>query len=114
MCRAASQCPALKERPPAADCLAGSLGGLCNASSLCRCDVWFTGANCTYLNLQPAKPANGLNYDGWSSWGGHAVRSDADGKWHGFFSLMAGKCTLGAYRTNSGSVAATATEVDGP
>ena len=34
-----------------------SLGGTC-AAKKCECDVWFTGANCTYLNLQPAKPVN--------------------------------------------------------
>ena len=91
-----------------------ALGGVCNASKLCQCDVWFTGANCTLLNLQPAKEQNGLNIDGWSTWGGHAVRDEADNSWRGFFSLMASKCTLGAYSTNSGSVAAVAAEVDGP
>ena len=92
-----------------------SLGGVCNATTkLCACDVWFTGNSCHLLNLQRAKPSNGLDYDGWSSWGGHAVRSDTDQLWHGYFSLMAGECTLGAYRTNSGSVAATAAAVDGP
>ena len=72
------------------------------------------GCSCQLLNLQRAKPSNGLDFDGWSSWGGHAVHSDKDHLWHGYFSLMARKCTLGAYRTNSGSVAATAAEVDGP
>eukprot|EP01051_Picozoa_sp_SAG22_P010511 SAG22_NODE_950_length_6352_cov_23.892212_6_plen_558_part_00 len=91
-----------------------ALGGVCNSSQACQCDVWFTGANCTLLNLQPAKPANGFDIEGWSSWGGHAVHNTKGGKWHGFFSLMARSCTLGAYRTNSGSVAATATDVDGP
>ena len=42
------------------------------------------------------------------------MRSGRDSLWHGFFSLMARECTLNSYRTNSGSVAATALEVDGP
>ena len=42
------------------------------------------------------------------------MRSGRDSLWHGFFSLMARECTLNSYRTNSGSVAATAPEVDGP
>ena len=92
-----------------------ALGGVCvNTTGRCQCDVWFTGANCALLNLQPAKQQNGLNYDGWSSWGGHPVFDETDNCWRGFFSLMADKCTLGAYRTNSGSVAAVAKEVDGP
>jgi hypothetical protein len=92
-----------------------ALGGVCsNATGRCECDVWFTGATCTLLNLQPARQQNGLNYEGWSSWGGHAVFDDTDSTWRGFFSLMAAECTLGAYRTNSGSVAAVAKEVDGP
>jgi hypothetical protein len=114
-----------------------SLGGLCrhNASSSspvvdsgsaaaaaglgrCVCDVWFTGPSCRLLNLQPARPVNGLDYEGWSSWGGHAVSvkrgPKGDRQWYGFFSLMAERCTLGAYRSNSGSVAATSVQVDGP
>ena len=31
-----------------------SLGGVCTGSR-CSCDVWFTGSNCSLLNLQPAK-----------------------------------------------------------
>ena len=90
-----------------------SLGGLCT-NAVCECDVWFTGQNCALLNLARAAPANGLNISGWSTWGGHAVHGDKDGEWHGFFSLIAGKCGLNAYRTNSGSVAATATSPIGP
>ena len=73
-----------------------SLGGVCNASRVCECDPWFTGHNCTLLNLAPAKPVNGLDIDGWSTWGGHPVLSEDDGLWHGFFSLMAAECTLRA------------------
>ena len=68
-----------------------ALGGLCNASRRCACDLWFTGPNCTMLNLARAKPDNGFSVPGFSTWGGHAVRSrlEADGHtWRGFFSLI--------------------------
>ena len=90
-----------------------SLGGICR-NGVCACDVWFTGKTCALLNLARASPTNGLNISGWSTWGGHAVRSDEDDLWHGFFSLIGGECTLNAYRSNSGSVFATATSAEGP
>ena len=105
-----------------------ALGGTC-AGSKCQCDAWFTGHNCTLLNLAPARHGNGFDlsglssggdsfhgprWTGWSSWGGHAVRDDNSSGWVGVFSLMARGCGLHDYHSNSESVIATAPEVDGP
>ena len=90
-----------------------ALGGACTAGH-CACDPWFTGRNCTLLNLARAKPHNGLRLPGHSTWGGHAVYDNATDTWVGFFSLIAGGCLLSAYRTNSKSVLAVAASPDGP
>lgn len=111
-----------------------ALGGTCTGTpSKCTCDPWWTGSNCTLLNLQPAKAGNGFDltelrtggdtfhgakWTGWSSWGGHAVYDNStaagDAPWVGVFSLMARGCGLHDYHSNSESVIATAKEVDGP
>jgi hypothetical protein len=70
-----------------------SLGGSC-LDGKCVCDPWFTGLNCTYLNLQRAKPDAGLQVDGFHSWGGHASLDKASGKWFGYFSFMVRHCNL--------------------
>ena len=107
-----------------------ALGGNCTAGR-CACDPWFTGGNCTLLNLQRARPGNGFDltglktgsdtfhgshWRGWSSWGGHAVFDSTNNShpWVGVFSLMARGCGLHAYHSNSESVVATAQQVDGP
>ncbi|CAK0821634.1 unnamed protein product, partial [Prorocentrum cordatum] len=92
-----------------------ALGGVCD-SGQCKCDVWFTGGNCTLLNLARARRNNGFNMTGlgWSSWGGHAVPDEQANGWVGLFSLMADKCGLRDYHSNSESIMAFAQEVDGP
>ncbi len=105
-----------------------SLGGTCTEGK-CACDAWFTGSNCTLLNLQPAKSGNGFDlsglstggdsfhgssWTGWSSWGGHAVYDNRTSSWVGVFSLMARGCGLHDYHSNSESVITTSKEVDGP
>ena len=96
-----------------------SLGGQCVLtptsrhqpnSSGCKCAAYFTGSHCALLNLQRAKVENGfdLNATSTSTWGGHAVTAEPNSTakgWVGHFSLITGQCTLGAYRTNSESVA---------
>ena len=39
-----------------------ALGGTCDlSSSVCECDIWWTGPHCQQLNLQRASRSNGLN-----------------------------------------------------
>lgn len=89
-----------------------SLGGECTDKK-CVCDPWFTGSNCTYLNLQRAKPDAGFQVPGFHSWGGHSVFDAKAQVWRGFFSFIVRRCTLSAWTTNSATVHATATDVDG-
>jgi hypothetical protein len=98
---------------PCATELDCSLGGLCTAGK-CVCDPWFTGSNCTLLNLQRAKPDAGFRPPGYHSWGGHAAWDEGSGRWMGLFSFMVRRCSLSAWTTNSASVLATSKEVDGP
>eukprot|EP00041_Stephanoeca_diplocostata_P010867 m.174123 g.174123 ORF g.174123 m.174123 type:complete len:448 (+) comp18321_c0_seq3:89-1432(+) len=90
-----------------------SLGGEC-VHQECVCDPWFTGSNCSYLNLQRAKPNAGFQVPGFHSWGGHSVFDSKAQVWRGFFSFMVRRCTLSAWTTNSATVHATAPDVDGP
>ena len=90
-----------------------SLGGECTAGK-CVCDPWFTGHNCTLLNLQRAKPDAGFRPPNYHSWGGHAAWDERRGLWMGLFSFMVRRCSLDAWTTNSASVLATSKEVDGP
>ena len=91
-----------------------SLGGECSSAGTCACDPWWTGRNCTYLNLQRAKPDAGFRPPGYHSWGGHAAFDAASGLWRGFFSFMVRRCDLNSWTTNSATVQATAKEIDGP
>jgi hypothetical protein len=90
-----------------------SLGGECTAGK-CVCDVWFTGSNCTYLNLQRAKPDAGLQVPNYHSWGGHAAFDQAKGLWFGLFSFMVRRCNLDSWTTNSATVLASSKDLDGP
>ena len=78
------------------------------------CDPQYTGRECAVLRLRRAKLDNGMQANGTHTWGGHALRDKATGKWVGFFSYMAGRCDLGTWSTNSMIISAVADEPDGP
>jgi hypothetical protein len=90
-----------------------SLSGLCNASSVCECDAWATGASCDLLNLAPANPDAGLQVPGYFSWGGHTAE-DEEGTFHLFASFMCRHATLGEWTTKSSIWRATSTSPEGP
>jgi hypothetical protein len=97
----------------ALDC---SLGGECNASAVCACDAWWTGARCDLLNLAPpVTPEDGLQVPGYYSWGGHALSDGAaPPTYHGFFSFMCRHATLGEWTTKSSIWRAVAPAPQGP
>ena len=94
----------------ARDCF---LAGECVAGC-CVCDAWASGANCSRLNLAPAKPQNGLQLPGYHSWGGRALKDKATGLYHGYFSFMLGGCTLSSWTSNSALIHAVSSTPDGP
>lgn len=91
-----------------------SLGGECVAN-VCKCDPHFTGLDCHYLNLQPAKSfeAQGLQDGSYFSWGGHSLR-DTEGTYHLFASLMCDHATLNSWTTKSSMAHATSSSPIGP
>ena len=90
-----------------------SLGGVCE-NGKCTCDPWFTGANCTFLNVVDAEKDWGFQVPGSYSWGGHAHFDKKSNKWHGFFAFMEEHCTLATWMTNSAIVTTTADNPEGP
>jgi hypothetical protein len=76
----------------------------------------WTGANCSTLNLLPAKKMNGYGSLGspTSSWGGGVLHDPVSGKWVMQVSEIAMGCGLGSWRSNSRCVIATAEQADGP
>lgn len=91
-----------------------SLGGVCT-SSKCVCDVWWTGPQCTFLNLQPAESlsSQGLQVPNYFSWGGHPVQ-DANGEYHLFASFMCDHASLDQWTTKSSVAHATSAKPEGP
>ena len=91
-----------------------SLGGTC-ASQKCVCDAWFTGEQCSLLNLQPAESltSQGLQVPDYHSWGGHPLL-DANGTYHLFTSFMCDHATLGSWTTKSSVAHATSNHPEGP
>ena len=57
-----------------------SLGGVCT-DSICKCDSWTTGPQCGLLNLVKPQTTNGqgLQDDGYYSWGGHSAFDNTTG-----------------------------------
>ena len=90
-----------------------SLGGECTGGK-CVCDPQYTGSHCAVLHLRRAKLDNGMQVNGTHTWGGHALKDAATGKWVGFFSYMAGRCDLGTWGSNSMIVSAVSDAPDGP
>ena len=93
-----------------------SLGGVC-INNQCECDIWFTGTNCIYLNLQ--RPLNfpgswGFNYrsDNYYSWGGHCLENN--GTYYGYFTFMCDHHSLADWTTVSSVISATASKPEGP
>lgn len=93
-----------------------SLGGYCNAtSSTCVCDDWVTGAQCDLLNLAPAVDATGgLQVPGYYAWGGHALLSPTDGRYHGLFSFLCRHGNLDTIESLSSIWHATSDVPEGP
>ena len=76
------------------------LGGECKAG-VCVCDSWRTAANCSQLNLLPARPDHLQVYpeEGWSSWGAQVVFMN--GKYHMYSSRFSNQCGLNSWWCNS-------------
>ena len=96
---------------PCFDDHACNLNGACEGGA-CVCDRGWTGANCSALNLQPARARAGFRLANASSWGGSALRL-ADGRWHMFAAVMLEGCGLTTWRTNSFTARAVADAPDG-
>ena len=103
-----------------------SLAGICDQrTGKCACDSWATGSDCSYLNFAPVDKAK-LGYldPTHTSWGGNAVKSAADGKWHLFVaeiacsevasSKTATRCGLSSWKTQSQVAHAVADHPAGP
>eukprot|EP01084_Bolivina_argentea_P045566 83884_1 len=91
------------------------LGGICDTTNnTCICDPWFTGANCTYLNLAHAEENYGFQVPGYYSWGGHCAYNESTKKYVAFFAYMTNHCTLSTWTTNSEIVMTTADAPHGP
>ena len=93
-----------------------SLGGVCS-SSLCICDAYFTGPDCSLLNLQRPRLDDqaGLCHKGFSSyysWGGKSILGQ-DGRWHLYASFMCNHATLDQWTTKSSSAHFVSDTVDG-
>lgn len=99
----------------ARDC---ALGGEC-VGNLCVCDAWWTGENCTLLNLQRPRFGResgtcGAAYDGYYSWGGRALYDLVSDSFHLFASFMCRHATLSEWTTVSSSAHFVSDVVDGP
>ena len=95
-----------------------SLGGTCSSNgtaNVCACDPWWTGPDCSHLNLQPAESltSQGLQVPDYYSWGGHPLQSE-DGTYHLFASFMCSHATLGSWTTKSSMAHATSAQPEGP
>ena len=88
------------------------LNGRCVAGA-CACIPSWTGPQCQYLNLLPAKPNAGLQDPTGSSWGG-SILQEPDGSFHLFAAVFENNCGLKAWRPNSALAHATAKTADGP
>ena len=82
----------------------------------CACDAWFTGGDCSLLNLEPAASPEsaGLQVPGYHSWGGRCTYDGATGKYVGAFSMMVGGCSLNQWQWGSAIVVAEADAPEGP
>ena len=94
-----------------------SLLGRCDAAtSTCKCDAGWRGADCGELELLPAAPSSGYNLtaQGISTWGANIFpvhgSEDGDGdEWHMLASEFENKCGIDHWSPNSAIVHATST-----
>lgn len=100
------------------------MAGTCDQSTgECACDSWATGSDCSYLNFKPVDKAK-LGYldPTHTSWGGNAVKSLVDGKWHLYVAEIAcseassktTRCGLSSWKTQSQVAHAVADHPAGP
>jgi hypothetical protein len=96
----------------ALDC---QLNGVC-AAGRCVCDPAWKTANCSVLNLLPAKPGQGYGQRGSSvsSWGGGVIRDPVSSKYYMHVAEMVNNCGLGMWGVNSRCVLAEAGTAGGP
>lgn len=84
-----------------------SLGGTCNASSQCACDIQFTGPSCALFNLQAPVDDQagtcGASFEGYHSWGGRPIFTAEDNKWHSSISFLCHHKNLDSWTTASAS-----------
>ena len=82
---------------PCFDDHACNLNGACEGGA-CVCDRGWTGANCSALNLQPARARAGFRLANASSWGGSVLKEG--GTYHMFVEELVGGCGLNTYARN--------------
>jgi hypothetical protein len=95
-----------------------ALGGTCT-DSVCVCDAWFTGSNCTLLNLQRPRFGResgtcGAAFNSYYSWGGRALYDLPSDTYHLMASFMCRHASLAQWTTVSSSAHFTSAVVDGP
>eukprot|EP01052_Picozoa_sp_SAG31_P062519 SAG31_NODE_21494_length_548_cov_0.812918_1_plen_125_part_01 len=91
------------------------LNGRWTSSGVCQCKAWWTGENCTRLNLVPAASLHeGIWQQGVSTWGGSVIRSKVDGLYHAHVAEMLAGCGISAWIHNSQSVHFTSISPLGP
>ena len=108
--------PAARACDPATPAASCSYGGLCGASGDCACRPEWTGANCSNLNLGPAR-FDGVAFAGpranVSSWGGSVACVFATNACWMAVAVMAANCGLNSWESNSEIVLAQSPAVDG-
>ena len=89
--------------------------GLCTAGR-CVCDPAWKGANCSVLNVLPAKLQNGFGHLGSnrSSWGAGVLQDPASKKWIMQVDEMNMGCGLGTWGQNSHCILAESDSPNGP
>ena len=89
----------------AVDC---SYSGEC-IHGVCKCNVQWSGPNCTKLNLMPSLSINaaGMRRNTSSSWGGGVIWDAKRQRWSMVFADMISHCGLKTWKTNSRIVMAT-------
>ena len=96
----------------ALDC---QLNGVCTGGK-CVCDAAWKSANCSVLNLLPAKSGQGYGQLGSSisSWGAGVIRDPVSSKYYMHVAEIVGNCGLGMWGVNSRCVLAESDTAGGP
>lgn len=84
----------------AADC---AYSGECNSEGICKCNINWSGPNCTTLRILPSSFPNaaGVYRRKSSSWGGSVIWDPDQELWVIFFADFEGHCGLDTWKTNS-------------